>query len=102
MDSINLKYLRFDLIFATNQSLYAKINLQENQLRGSNLEIEKYKEDNSHLRNIIKIDSATAKKDIQILENEKLYYKQKSKGKPLVFLAGFSIGTIAVFLLKLL
>ena len=102
MDSINLKYLRFNVLQSTIESLRLQIALKDNKLSASEVIKQKFEADIKRLETMYAIKEEQQKNNLLIHENEVLYYKEKAKGKFTSFLLGTTVGAILVALISLL
>ena len=102
MDSVNLKYLKFDLLYGITKSFQARFDLFEAELEKSKLELDFYKTENTNLKTLNANNESLLETNKKIHDNEILYYKEKAKGKFKSFILGTSIGALIVTLLTLL
>lgn len=99
MDSINLKYLRFNLLYSTTASFKLKYELLFQKFEKVNLQVDFLKNDNEALQMINTNNNSFILNTDKIHKNEILYWTKKAKGKFKVFLLGTSIGILIAFLL---
>lgn len=102
MDSVNLKYLKFDLLHSITKSYEARFDLITSELEKSQLEIDFLKTENSKLNQLNDNNESLLDTNQKIHDNEILYYKEKAKGKFKSFLLGTSIGVMVATILNLL
>ena len=101
MDSINLKYLRFQILESQIESLKLQITLKENKIASGEVVREKLQNELRQLETIKAIKDEQFDNSKLIHENEILYYKEKAKGKFTAFLLGTTVGAIIVAILSL-
>jgi len=101
MDSINLKYLRFQILESKIESLKLQITLKENKIASGEVVREKLQNELRQLETIKAIKDEQFDNNKLIHENEILYYKEKAKGKFTAFLLGTTVGAIIVAILSL-
>ena len=102
MDSVNLKYLKFDLLYGITKSFQSRFDLFQAELDKSKLETNFFKLENTKLKTLNNKSETLLETNQKIHDNEVLYYKEKAKGKFTSFLLGTSIGALIVTLLTLL
>ena len=99
MDSVNLKYLRFNFLYGITKNYESRLELFRSQLKESKLQVDIYKTDNDHLKALNLKTESQLKTNDKIHQNEVLYYKEKAKGKFTSFLLGTSIGALIAVIL---
>jgi hypothetical protein len=102
MDFINLKYLKFNVLYGRANLLFASRLVLLNSLEQKNIENLHLKSENQNLNLLVKNTKAQKDNSESIYENKLLYYKEKAKGKFKAFLLGTSIGAVVATLLILL
>lgn len=99
MDSVNLKYLRFNLLFSLAESYESKFALMAKELERDKLQIQQLSKDKTNLNQQLDKKSLIIDKNEEIFDNKILYWKEKAKGKLTMFLLGTSIGALIVAIL---
>lgn len=102
MDSVNLKYLKYDLLYSVTNSFQSRFDLLQAELEKSKLETNFYQIENTKLKQLNNNNQSLLETNQKIHDNEILYYKEKAKGKFTSFLLGTSLGALIVTILTLL
>ena len=98
MDSINLKYLGYILLYSKNKALNIDFKRMSIELEKADLRVTFLTGDNGSLKLINdKLNERIEIKD-KIYDNDMLLWKAKAKGKIKIFLLGAALGIIIAFL----
>jgi hypothetical protein len=99
MDSINIKYLNYNLVFSQKTSLENQIELLLKEGESTKITINYLKQDNQNLKSINDNQQKYIDNTEKIHEHEILYLKEKSKGKFRSFILGTSVGATLIILI---
>lgn len=98
MDSINLKYLRYDFLNAKFNSQTASYDVLKNQFNQVQLSANYYKDENIRLVELNRLNTSLFENIKEMHLNELAYYKQKAKGKFKHYLIGAGAMSVIVLI----